>query len=51
MTEKKLHERLMKYKRQHGITKEMFQQYQWALDTLAKQQSNTTTNDQEPPTP
>ncbi len=49
MTEKKLHEKLMSYKSQYGLTKEVLQHYQWALETLSKQQPLTKLNKQEPP--
>ncbi len=40
MTEKKLYERLIEYKKKYGLTQENFQQYQWALDLLRQQAQN-----------
>lgn len=40
MTEKKLYEQLMYYKRKHGVTKEIQQHYLWALETVLKNNSS-----------
>ncbi len=38
MTEEKLYERLMAYKKKHGVTQEIYQHYKWAIETVKKQQ-------------
>ena len=46
LTEKKLHERLMAYKKKHGVTQEMLQHYHWAVEVI-KQQLAAKNNNQE----
>lgn len=37
MTEEKLYERLMDYKKKHGVTQEMLQHYHWAVEVIRQQ--------------
>ncbi|PKV48949.1 hypothetical protein ATE84_0965 [Aquimarina sp. MAR_2010_214] len=47
MTEKKLHERLMCYKKKYGVTQEMLQHYKWAVELLKQRQLTVNSNSQE----
>jgi hypothetical protein len=47
MTEKKLYERLMRYKSKYGVTQEMLQHYKWAVELLKQQQLTINGNNQE----
>ncbi|WP_158447880.1 hypothetical protein [Aquimarina longa] len=47
MSEKKLYEKLMFYKKKYGVTQEMLQHYQWALETIKQRQLQIKSNDLE----
>jgi len=46
MTEKKLYERLMDYKKKHGVTQEMLQHYHWAIEVIRQQLAAKANNQQ-----
>ncbi|WP_226294177.1 hypothetical protein [Aquimarina algicola] len=44
MTEEELRKRLMEYKKKHGVTKEILQNYHWALETIRERQKEKEKN-------
>ena len=46
MTEEKLYERLMDYKKKHGVTQEMYQHYKWAVEVIRQQLAAKESNQQ-----